>query len=203
MLQTRLSSYLTVCFSTPVFRIDIEDNDAGNKAVENYLLNARLRAKAEGEKVWTSRHDLHTVNDESAVVAVRHHFTNAITHLTSQEFDTEIPGEHFRVYMNMWGVISRQGSFRSMMNNSPFDWTGFYFAKAPGAIVELADPRANPNMAAGGKYASNPRKLIVEAKTGTLLVFPGWLNHTLIQEEGEDVQITLEMATTVTVLEED
>lgn len=202
MLQTPLSSCLTACFSTPVFRIDIEDNEVGNKAVENYLLNARLRAKAEGDRVWKTENGLHMVEDELAVVAVRHHFVNAITHLTSQEFDTEIPGEHFRVYMSMWGCVSRQGSFRSMMNYSPFDWVGFYFAKAPGAIVELADPRSNPNMAAGGKYAKHPKKLIVEVKTGTLLVFPGWLNHTVIQQEGDDVQITLEMATTVTVVEE-
>ena len=203
MLQTRLSSELTACFSTPVFRVDIDENEGVNKAVENYLLNARLRANAEEERVWQSSEDLHTVQDDSAVVAVRHHFVSAITHLTSHEFDTPIPTNHFRLFMNMWGVIARQGSFRSLTNRSPFDWTGFYFAKAPGAIVELADPRSNPNMAASGKYASNPKKLIVEAKTGTLVVFHGWLNHTLIQEPGDDVQITLEMASTVTVVEED
>lgn len=202
MLSVKLTDQIFLGFPLPIFHEKIGSAEKTNEAVFNYLMSERLRANAESLFDWSSSPDLH-MRDDPALKVISGLFADAIVHLTRLEFEEEIPVPQITISGDMWGCLSRQGSVRSAMNFAPLNWRGIYFVRCHGASIELVDPKGPRPIPGTGKYGKKPRKITITPEAGSLIVFPAWVTHSIIQDPGYELQATVEIAAGVLVTEEE
>lgn len=196
MLLLKLSEQVYGAFASPIFQTDLPNMEDLNDQICGVLLNKRLRANAEDEIDWSTQSDLHTQNIQVIDVA-SNMFGDAVAHMVSLQREMQIPNEDITIQGDVWGSLTRAGTVKSMLNYSPLNWRGIYFARcATKTTIEIAIP-GGPDVTPGiGKYANVPKKVTLRAMTSTAIVFPAKLTHSIIAAPGDGLNITLEFAGT-------
>jgi uncharacterized protein (TIGR02466 family) len=95
-----------------------------------------------------------------------------------------------RFHGGVWANVLRDGGYNRIHNHPGSVWSGCYYVSVGRATaepahngwIEFQDPR--PGNIHGGKEPVEPRE-------GTILIFPGWLNHFVNPFRGEGERISI------------
>jgi uncharacterized protein (TIGR02466 family) len=90
----------------------------------------------------------------------------------------------FSVTTHMWAMVMRDGNYTIPHTHANSHWATVYYADAGDAdeatypesgVISFTDPRSGFLPIPGLDYTGGD--FVVNARTGQLLVFPGWLTH--------------------------
>ena len=98
---------------------------------------------------------------------------------------------------DMWFAINRKGSYHETHNHSPATWSGVYYVQATenDAKLNFYSPTTSNNHWANNvinnfnDFTTNQASFTPE--TGMLNIFPGWLNHSVSQQQVEQDRIAI------------
>jgi len=95
-----------------------------------------------------------------------------------------------------WGTVGRKFSTHNSHNHLPNLWSGVYYIKAEKdcAPIEFIDRNKDNNWpwdfkTEDNKYASQTS--VVQPKTGRLLVFPSYVQHSVLEQKDNEDRITI------------
>ena len=115
---------------------------------------------------------------------VKAHMTDWFMQDSSQEFqwvcnraiDLAAKNNPHQVDMmayDCWGAIYREGDRTIMHNHWPHLWSFVYYVNCPAGSAPLV-------------FDKEVSKYSVEPKTGLMVMFPGWVNHSVPKHEGKE-----------------
>ena len=83
------------------------------------------------------------------------------------------PNEVDMIPYDCWGAIYREGDYTIMHNHWPQLWSFVYYVNCPSGSAPLV-------------FDKEVSKYSVEPKTGLMVMFPGWVNHSVPKHEGKE-----------------
>jgi uncharacterized protein (TIGR02466 family) len=151
------------------------------------VLRAGLPDLEPGE-VWQSRHGLHAVPELAPLVDhIRQGIEQVLAFLHVGTASFEITG--------LWLNVAARGGFVRMHNHPNNFLSGAYYVQVQqGAdTINLHDPRPQsavirPSVTELTAY--NTDQVVLNVEEGTLLVFPGWLMHSVDPNGSERLRIS-------------
>lgn len=191
-------------FSTPVAVFDLPDMDATNRE-----LTARLLAEEQAVPSWRRANvgGWHSAPDLSqrpdpCFRAVMRHIVDQVAQLVGSLVMAELPEgmppppmPRFRYGLTSWAMVLRQNDYVITHDHGDSHWSIAYYvdagddAPAPSGHLVFLDPRRSgrtiPELPI---FQSN---FELPAKTGALVVFPGWLQHYVHPYRGERPRICI------------
>lgn len=95
-----------------------------------------------------------------------------------------------------WATVGRKYSSHAPHNHLPNLWSGVYYVKAESdcSPIQFIDRNRDNNWPWDFKTEDNEitsQTLIVQPKTGRLLVFPGYVQHGVLEQLDENDRITI------------
>jgi uncharacterized protein (TIGR02466 family) len=177
-------------FATPVWAFRPVDAEPLARELASYALARRAAdpRHAAGSVYWQSRDDLHQADELAPLLALIEEASRAVRSLLQVDCQLSVTG--------MWANISR-GTGALHEHTHPNNYlSGVFYAHMPqgaGAIA-FKDPRAQTRILRPRTLADNPlNALEIEypAATGTLLMFPAWLEHSVRPSRTGEERITV------------
>jgi uncharacterized protein (TIGR02466 family) len=177
-------------FATPVWAFRPMDAEALAQRLASYVLARRTAepAAAQASDHWQSRDDLHGAAELAPLVALIDEASHAVRSLLQIACELSLTG--------MWANVSR-GAAALHEHTHPNNYlSGVFYARMPegaGAIA-FKDPRPQTRILRPRTLAENPLnalELEYPATTGTLLVFPAWLEHGVRPGRASEPRITI------------
>ncbi len=184
-------------FATPVIIDELQDADALNAALGRTI--AERRAADSGLKLsnrggWQSSHDFAAWSGEEGRAVIARALALASAH--AQRGDGGAPG--WRV--EAWANISGPGAFNMPHVHGGTYWAAVYYVRVgdgDGGQLVLHDPR----MPALRMHAPTLRfrnmgpelKAEIRPREGLLVLFPGWLSHSVEPWHGSGERISVAM----------
>jgi uncharacterized protein (TIGR02466 family) len=181
-------------FPTPVFVFELPALSAVNGEIVAQLLDEEARDRGLQRTNlggWHSRMDLMTRPQSSFRAlsdTILEHVRRAAAAATMADHDVDNA-----CMVHAWAMVMRRGDYTVLHDHGDAHWSTAYYADAgdgaaSGALV-FSDPRAGtgPAMTGGcdsASYAIRPR-------TGTLVVFPGWLKHQVCAYDGTRPRVSI------------
>jgi len=194
-------------FPTRLLTIQFDDTDSVDAELCR-LLESRTEF-AGGFNMHPDALNLLTLADRvPAIAQLRHWFVEAVKRWLTAEAVTGVAGADLVLFSNYAG----QGEF-TMVHNHNADLVGIYYARTtaqnrptvhrpvdeedyfePGdGVLVLHDPRFNANLAAVG----HRNYIKIFPRPGLMLVFPGYLWHSVTPSRGESHRISFAMNVTL------
>jgi uncharacterized protein (TIGR02466 family) len=192
---------LASLFSTPVAMYEHPGMEAMNQEITEILV-------AESESIpsvsasnvggWHSKYDLQTRPEacfrklSDIVVA------NAIETTAAVAKNTQGRVLQLTAKAEMWAMVMRNGNYAIPHAHAGSHWASVYYADAgdanvtPGSksgVIAFVDPRLGHISIPGLDIAIGNFEVV--AKTGQLLVFPGWLTHFVHPYRGQRPRVSL------------
>lgn len=197
-------------FTTPLASIQYPNADTLNaelKAlVTHRMAQDQCGAQRSNDGGWQSANDFQEWGGDAcgALVAFATQFATELTAVHHEGFGLTVPG--FEWKLNAWANVSQAGHSNALHGHPGAFWSGVYWVDAGGreedatvgGDLEFVDPR--------GMVAStyNPAlRMRVEdcltagfsstcvASSGTLIMFPSWLMHSVRRFEGTRPRISI------------
>jgi uncharacterized protein (TIGR02466 family) len=172
------SGNLASIFATPVWTFKPARAKALADRLATYLRGLRdadPKARASDiEGVWQSRDDLHQAPELAELVSLVNEASRAAVSLLQVECTLKVTG--------LWGNISRGKTVLHEHSHPNNYLSGVFYAHMPegaGAIA-FKDPRPQTRVLRPRTLRDNPLNSLefeYAADTGTLLLFPAWLEH--------------------------
>ncbi|GGL59041.1 TIGR02466 family protein [Planomonospora parontospora] len=107
---------------------------------------------------------------------------------------------------NSWASVYRKGNQHDAHFHPNTALAAIYYVKAPDVCeLDLIDPRQNIGYFDPGiTFAGEDHNVRLHCKPGELVIFPGWLKHSVpdFQEESERISISWNLGYAVSYLEE-
>jgi uncharacterized protein (TIGR02466 family) len=200
-LTVDLGDGVSLLFATPMLRLAMPDATRVNPGLRTLILN---KAQADQGKAvsnvggWQSANDL--LEWESAEIATLKTWIAAAVRQMAQHsplFRQRAPGtSRFRAHA--WANVNRSGNYNRLHLHPGEHWSGVYYVDAgqpdpavPGnGVIEFLDPRptARAMPIPGFKF---DRGITVVPQSGTLLLFPSWLDHWVSPYQGPGERISI------------
>ena len=184
-------------FATPVITDELRGADKLNSELEQLIL-AR-QAEVPGHKLsnrggWQSEHDLARWGGSPAKTLIDHALALADSHTSGGQ-----PGKP-RWRCEAWANVSGSGHFNMPHVHSATFWSAVYYVRVgagEGGELVLHDPR----MPGLNMYAPHLRlrgvgpdvQAKIEPKPGLMVLFPGWLSHSVEPWQGTGNRISVAM----------
>ena len=202
MLPIQAHNDVVLAFSSPLLMRQLPEGSRLNKALGAMLRDDRLANPAPSTSSiegWQSDTDL-AVRDLPEIGILRDHIIAAVAQLTETDLGKEIEAGVCRVLIHAWGNIMDDGNMTDIHNHaSPSDWSGVYYVDAEAGdqdierngFLFLVDPRPIQVISGRGKYRQQHRHVVVKPIDGSLIVFPGWMNHYVRTYRGRSERISI------------
>ena len=162
-------------------------------------LNARIRAKVdelrrgagplERGQAWQSSQVLHELEEfRELVETIRAATADALEYLRVGYGDFEITG--------CWANVNAPGAVHGIHSHPNNYFSGIYYVQVPkgGDTVSFHDPRIQTAILrppVRELTADNADQVVVAVRSGMLLVFPSWLQHSVEANRGKRERISL------------
>ena len=186
------SGSLASIFATPVWIFKPARGMAVAERLAAHLKelhNSDPRGRPRGSAgVWQSRDDLHRTEDLAELVSLINEASRAALSLLQVECTLKITG--------LWGNISRGETVLHEHTHPNNYLSGVFYVRMPegaGAIA-FKDPRPQTRVLRPRSLRDNPLNSLefeCAATTGTLLLFPAWLEHGIRPSRTEDERISI------------
>lgn len=193
---------MVLAFSSPLLMRELPEGDQMNQVFGSMLKSERMDNPAPSTSSiegWQSNTDL-AVRDLPEIAILRDHIISAVVQLTEADLGQQIEAGACRLMVNAWGNIMDDGHMTDIHNHaSKSDWSGVYYVDAEAGnpdvhmngFLFLVDPRAIQVISGKGKYRQPHRHVVVKPINGSLIVFPGWMNHYVRTYRGETERISI------------
>ncbi|HEX6741508.1 MAG TPA: TIGR02466 family protein [Sphingomicrobium sp.] len=185
-------------FPTPVIVDELAGADALNAELERAILaqvssDSGLQVSNRGG--WHSRRDFSDWAGEAGQRLVRHALALADSHTIGR--DGSSPPEW---HMDAWANVSASGHFNMPHIHGGTFWSAVYYVRAgdgTGGELVLHDPRM-PGLqmhAPGVRFRGlgGEGEAPITPKSGLMVLFPGWLAHSVEPWHGEGQRISVAM----------
>ena len=178
---------LTLCFPTPIYRLEFSDYESVNAAICEEL--ERLGWDRIDEAQRAIVHPSHsfaedrfvTVEEVPSMQEVLQFFVSGCNAIARERnWDTR---ENDVSLQNYWLHVTPPGEVTQHHDHKPALFSGVYYVDKPKDSGDLVFVDVNPYHEYGpallpGKDDPIPRgEITIEADAGTMLIFPGWLPH--------------------------
>ena len=197
MTEAKAKTRVHQLFATPLI-VDQLDGAAELNAVLRETI-ARKRAESPGLKLsnrrgWQSAHDFPAWSGDEGQAVIQRAVELATAH--SSRADRSPP----RWTVDAWANVSDPGGFNMPHVHGGTFWAAVYYVaigEGEGGQLVLHDPRmpALRMHAPGVRFSGMGAELRAEIKPaeGLLLLFPGWLSHSVEPWEGTGERISVAM----------
>jgi uncharacterized protein (TIGR02466 family) len=201
MIVPILNQDIHLYFPTCVMRRRVAGAEAINAALAPHC-RARWQAAPGVQKSnyggWQSEPTLFA-DPDPAVLPLRDAVLRALTDLSAAVFAT--PPETLRVADELvaWININEAGDYNAQHVHLPSTWSGVYYVET-GAVpegarphsghLELHDPRG-PGIDGPGAAFGHQSRIVVPPEPGLLVIFPGYLAHSVHPYAGTTPRISV------------
>ena len=140
-------------------------------------------------KPWQSEHELHKSDEFGDLVScLNDAIVSVLEFLKIGQADFEITGA--------WANMNPPGAVHKMHSHPNNFLSGVYFVRIPeGAdTINFHDPRAQTEIIrppVTDLTAENTDQVVVRVKSGTLLLFPSWLAHSVDANKSDETRISI------------
>lgn len=197
-IDFRVEQNLMSAFPTPIGRVQVKQAESINPGLKAYILQKEKEAPSRARSNlggWQSRSDLLTWPIPETKV-----LTEAICETIKQVHGVvcEVKGKEFDLVLNAWANVSREGAYHKRHNHVTAHWSGVYYVEVgetnpewpSSGILEFSDPRERVECVnLPGAPFGNP--VNVAPKAGALMIFPGWLYHSVNPYHGPGERISI------------
>jgi uncharacterized protein (TIGR02466 family) len=183
------SGNLTQLFATPVWTFKPVDAATLASTLADHLRDLRSRDAGKRDAAfWQSRDNLHLSPGLARLVALIDEASKAVRSLLQVECALQVTG--------LWGNISRDNGDLHEHTHPNNYLSGVFYASMPAGAgaISFKDPRAQTRVLRPRVVADNPLNSLefeYAAATGTMLIFPAWLEHSVRPSTGGAERITL------------
>jgi uncharacterized protein (TIGR02466 family) len=184
-------------FATPVIVAELEDAEELNRELEEAILkrqSADPGLKLSNRGGWQSRRDFPEWGGEAAKTVVNKAIELANAHTTVGKSGPP------KWQVDSWANVSGSGNFNMPHVHGGTFWSCVYYVRAghgSGGELILHDPRMPElRMHAPGvqfKDTGPELRVPIRAESGRMILFPGWLWHSVEPWEGEGHRISVAM----------
>ncbi len=144
---------------------------------------------------------------ETPIQTLKHRIETIVFNLTDQLIRDEGKQRQFRLSIDGWGNINRDGDYNVVHTHPNCMWSGVYYvtkgnpdpAKPQNGLLELLDPREAANYIQIKNTILDGREF-VENVPGRMLLWPSWMKHMVHPYSGTGERISI--AFNVNVIEE-
>jgi len=184
-------------FATPLVLDQLDNGESLNATLESHIL--AQRAKEAGLKLsnrggWQSTHDFASWSGEEGRSVIRHALGLASAHVEPGS------GAVRRWTIEAWANVSGPGAFNMPHVHGGTYWAAVYYVRVgdgDGGQLVLHDPRM-PGLrmhAPGLRFRNMGPELKAEIKPseGLMVLFPGWLSHSVEPWQGSGERISVAM----------
>lgn len=188
-------------FATPVTVLDLPDADALNRDLAAMLLaeqQASAGFQASNVGGWHSLPDLSqrpVACLQALMRAIVAHVGELVRTLAAASAQAVPP---FRFGVQAWAMIMRDGDYATLHDHGDAHWSCVYYVDAGDAdlarhelsgVLVFLDPRRGGRPIPG--LAMSASTFTVAPRTGTLVVFPGYLQHYVHAYRGDRPRISV------------
>jgi len=197
-IDFRAEQNLMSAFPTPIGRVFVKDADRINPGLKAEILRREQEAPSRARSNhggWQSTSDLLSWPIPETQV-----LTEAIRETIKQVHGVvcNVEGKELTLVLNAWANVSRQGAFHKRHNHVTSHWSGVYYVEAGEAnadwptsgTLDFFDPRERVECVnlPGAPFGT---PVSVPPKTGALMIFPGWLYHSVNPYQGPGERISI------------
>jgi uncharacterized protein (TIGR02466 family) len=192
-------SLAVALFPTPVVAFDLPDMAEINRELTERLLAEELslpswqRANVGG---WHSTPDLSRRPEPCFRAVMRQVVDRVASNVTALAAAAELPAAPaFRYGVTAWAMILRDGHYVMPHDHGDAHWSVAYYvdagddAPAPSGRLAFLDPRRSARSVPD--LALFPTVFDLAARTSTLVIFPGWLQHYVHAYRGQRPRICI------------
>lgn len=189
-------------FGTPLVSYEWPDSDQLNNELAALLLAKETedktgfgtRSNAGG---WQSPGNLITW-EESCIQKLKGRMETMIFSLTEQTLRPDGVERSFKLLIDGWGNINRNGDYNVVHTHPNAMWSGVYYV-AQGepdesipysGLLELLDPRESANYIQIQHTVLDARTFITNIP-GRMILFPSWLKHMVHPFVGKGIRISI------------
>jgi uncharacterized protein (TIGR02466 family) len=199
-LDVELGAGVNLVFSTPVLIRTMSDAEPVNAALRAAILKAEATdSSVQVSNVGGWQSDTSFLQWPIPEIAtLRTWIDDAVVHMSRLPFSEPAPVE-YSAYG--WANVNRNGDYNRVHNHGEDHWACVYYVDsgqlAPGRAmngkIEFRDPRQGASTHSDNKFPGFTfgHAMLVTPQTGTLLVFPGWLDHCVHPFFGEGERISI------------
>ena len=197
-----ISNDVSMLFGTLLGVHDWSESEQLNKDLADLLLakekspdNAGMyRSNAGG---WQSAGNLVAWPD-APVKELKHRIETLVFNLTDQLIRDEGRQRRFRLAIDAWGNINRNGDYNVVHTHPNCMWSGVYYvargdrdpARPQSGLLELLDPRESANYIQIQNTILDARQFI-ENIPGRMVLWPSWLKHMVHPYSGQTERISI------------
>ena len=186
-------------FATPVIADEIAQADELNAALERIILDKRSEhpgMKLSNRGGWQSSHDFASWSGEDGRAVIQRAVELASAHTVGPR------GSPPRWILEAWANVSGPGAFNMPHVHGGSYWSAVYYVRVgegegEGGQLVLHDPRMpGLRMHAPGVRFRNmgpELKAEIKPKPGLMVLFPGWLSHSVEPWDGSGERISIAM----------
>ncbi|NCF28106.1 MAG: hypothetical protein GWP69_12040 [Gammaproteobacteria bacterium] len=192
---------LTLCFPTPIWRLDFSDYQSVNTAIRDEL--EALGWDKLGERQRAIIHPSHTFSEDSFVTVdevpsiqvVLEFFVSACNAIARERnWDTR---ETQVTLQNYWVHATPPGELTQYHDHKPGLLSGVYYVDKPENSGDLIFIDVNPYQAYGPRLLPGETdpitrpEITFKADEGTMLIFPAWLPHKVPRNSSDRRRISI------------
>ncbi len=198
-------------FSSILVVHDWPDSEDLNRELQGIILNREHAEESQGQNRsnaggWQSPGNMMAWT-EPAVQTLRHRIETLVFNLIDQIIRDTGQRRQFRLIIDAWANINRDGDYNVVHTHPNCMWSGVYYVekgKPDSAIpqngmLELIDPREAANYIQI-KNTILDGKEFIDNEPGRMLLWPSWMKHMVHPYKGEAERISI--AYNVTVIEQ-
>lgn len=190
---------VTSIFQTLVLRKNWPDSDALNLALREKILSDEMDSNKEAggdfSNVggWHSEPVYHHCKDECFRI-VMERIQMAAVEVTEQESGLAVDAS--LIELSAWANVNRSEDYNNLHGHPLCTWAAVYYVQVPDfpkrnkndGAIELIDPRP---AATASSYWKSPMRKVFHPTQGTLIMFPGWLLHSVNPFQGSGTRISI------------
>jgi uncharacterized protein (TIGR02466 family) len=191
---------LLMTFATPLLKRHWPDSADLNRRLRDLVLDTEeqdaglSRSNVGG---WHSKEELFR-SKNPAVGELLQRIMDATQDATARFCGDAVKGTSPEVTVSGWANVSRDGHYNSVHNHVGYTWSGVYYVALGdndphmpnNGIIEFLDPRVGIDAAQFPGDAAWPY-VRVTPEAGTMLMFPGWLQHWVHPFRGRGERISI------------
>jgi uncharacterized protein (TIGR02466 family) len=197
MSESKAGGRVRLLFATPLVLGELDAADGLNATLEQHILSKRDEdqgLKLSNRGGWQSTHDFLRWSGEAGLTVVNRACELATAHVIRAD------GTPPRWTVDAWANVSGPGAFNMPHVHGGTYWAAVYYVRVgegDGGELVLHDPRM-PGLrmhAPGIRFSNMGPELRAEVrpKEGLLVMFPGWLSHSVEPWHGSGERISVAM----------
>ncbi len=192
---------LTLCFSTPIWRLEFSDYEPVNAAIREDL--AQLGWDKLAERQRTIVHPSHTFSEDRFVseyevpsMRVILEFFVSACNAIARERNWDMREQQVSL-RNFWIHATPPGELTQSHDHKPDVFSGVYYLDKPENSGDLVFVDVNPyhefcpRALPGTTDPINCSEITFKADEGTMLIFPGWLSHKVPRNNSDRRRVSI------------